>query len=351
MPRRLHFLATAFLPALFLVAPYVSAQSSEAPAQDAAKDTAVSASTAVSDTPQEGVATHAFKGPVYVKKGKKEEYVGPKDLVVLTPTPMLDEEGKQRLDPDGKPMFNPPVKQQRDKHGNPAFTPDGKPLLQTATVLGYDENGKKLHVEKIKKPKTTPVAISRGTFTVDGIVGKAELNYRIADLRFIYLYVPGIGVTIVSNHAFAGAKEQQKAFDGSTLTVRADEHILQLASDKQLLGKVPSSAFVAVNRDFKLPSRYPVVGYGETMLTPYAWPGSHANEQLAGVDAPPIPENLKPTMLMQPCAKGQMRMPAPPVLPGQVAPPQPCVSIAQAEAARKAQSTSSATASNGTVTP
>ena len=48
------------------------------------------------------------------KKGK-QEYTGPTTLVELPPTPMLDEEGNQRQDPDGKLMFNPPVKQQRDK--------------------------------------------------------------------------------------------------------------------------------------------------------------------------------------------------------------------------------------------
>jgi hypothetical protein len=63
----------------------------------------------------------------------------------VPPTPMLDEEGKQRQDPDGKLMFNPPVKQQRDKKGHPLFDAKGQPLMQTKDNLGYDENGKKLH--------------------------------------------------------------------------------------------------------------------------------------------------------------------------------------------------------------
>ncbi len=286
--------------------------------------------------PAKAPASEEKKSGLFSHKDK-EVYAGPTEVVVLPPSPMLDEEGKQRLDPDGKPMFNQPVKQQRDKKGHPLFDEKGKPVFQTETELGYDEHGKKLHAEKTKPPKMTPMSVARGTFTVDGVIGKAELNYDIADLKFLYLYVPGMGVTVVSNQPFPGSKEQKDAFDGNTLTVRADDHTLQLASDKRLLDKKPEPAYVLVNRDFKLPSRYPEVGYGATTKTPYSWPGSRANAQLTGVVAPPpVPRNLQPKLLMQPCPKGEMRMPTPAVLPGQTSPQQPCVPIAKAEAAQKA---------------
>src|SRR3984893_2106524 len=64
------------------------------------------------------------------KKGK-QEYTGPTTVVELPPTPMLDEEGKQRQDPDGKLMFNPPVRQQRDKKGHTLFDELGKPVMKT----------------------------------------------------------------------------------------------------------------------------------------------------------------------------------------------------------------------------
>src|SRR6202012_2819293 len=101
---------------------------------------------AVAQTPAAPEAKPEAEGPhpYYKKIEKKDVYVGPKDIVVLAPTPMLDEEGKQRLDPDGKPMFNAPVKQQRDKHGNPLWDEKLKPVFQTAKDLGYDENGKKI---------------------------------------------------------------------------------------------------------------------------------------------------------------------------------------------------------------
>jgi hypothetical protein len=154
------------------------------------------------------------------------------------------------------------------------------------------------------------------------------LNYDIADLKFIYLYAPVIGTVVVSNVPFEGAKEEANAFNANTLTVTVGDHILQVASDKRLLGKKPEAGYVLLDRDFKLPSKYPVVGYGSTLKAPYAWPGGRPNPVVeAAIMPPPIPENLRPVMLLSPCPVGQMRKPAPAVLPGQTAPEQPCVAI------------------------
>ncbi len=264
------------------------------------------------------------------EEAKKKIYTGPNTVIVLAPTPMLDEVGSQRLDPDGQPMFNPAVRQQRDKKGHPLFDDKGKrPVFQTATELGYDEKGKKLHVSKVKPPKMTPVTIARGTFTVDGMIGKAELNYNIPDFKFMYLYAPGIGTLVVSNEPFPGATLQKNAFNEKTLTVTTGDHHLQLASDNNLLGKKTLPAYVLLDRNFVLPTPYPVVGYGGLTKAPYVWPGSHENTELKGafVKPPPIPVNLQPVLLLTPCPAGQMRRAAPPVLPGEKTPPQPCIVI------------------------
>jgi hypothetical protein len=271
-------------------------------------------------------AAHAAKPK---SKGKKDEYTGPTTIVELAPTPMLDEEGKQRLDPDGKPMWNPPVKQQRDKKGHPLFDDSGKPVFQTKTDMGYDEHGKKIKVVKEKEPKKTPLSVDRGTMTVDGMTGKAALNYDIADLKYLYLYAPGIGVAVVSNEPFPGAVEQKNAFNDNTLTVTVAEHTLQLASEKKLLGKKPESAYVLIDRGFALPSRFPVMGYGSVRKAPYQWPGAKPNGHESDIAdfAPPPPADLLPKQLLSPCPAGQMRKTAPAALPGETAPPQPCVPI------------------------
>jgi hypothetical protein len=275
-----------------------------------------------------------------LKPKKNQPYTGPTTLVELPPTPMLDEEGAQRQDPDGHPMFNPPLKQQRDKQGHPLFA-DGKPVFQTRSNLGYDENGKKVHASKEKPPKVVSAAISRGTLTVDGMTGKAALNYDIKDLKYIYFYVPGIGITVVSNQPFPGAVEQKHAFDDKTLTVNVNDHTLQVSSDKRILGKAPESAFVRVDKNFIVPTRFPVMGYGPIRVAPYAWPGSRENAELKGaVEPPPLPENLRPAQLLQPCPVGQMRAAAGPALPGQPAPQRPCVAITKTETAKTTQTQS-----------
>ena len=255
---------------------------------------------------------------------KKAVYTGPNNVVELAPTPVLDEEGKQRLDPDGKPMFNQAVKQQRDKHGHPSFDSRGQPVMQTAKNLGYDESGKRIAISKQKPAKKTSVAISHGTLTVDGMIGKAALNYDIADLKYIYLYAPWAGMVVVSNASFPGATAQADAFNDKTLTVTVGEHTFQLYSDKSMLGRKPETAFVLVDRNFELPTRNPVMGYGATLKAPYVWPG--AKLAMATRSAPPIPVNLRPTLLLPPCPAGQMRMPGPPVLPGETR-DDPCVSM------------------------
>ncbi len=264
------------------------------------------------------------------KQGKpgKNAYTGPTATVSLPPTPMLDDEGRQRVDPDGKPMFNQPVQQLRDKKGHPVFDANGKPVFQTASNLGYDAKGKKIAVQKVKPPKMTPVSIVSGTLTVDGWTGKARMNYDIADLKFLYIYVPGIGTTIVSQSPFPGAKEQQGAFDGSSLRVTVDGHPIEVASEKRLLGEKAQSAWVMVDRDFMLPSKFPVFGYGSATKAPYSWPGSKQDAASAGdVHPPPLPADVMPTLLLSPCPAGTMRHAAPPALPGQKAPDQPCTPI------------------------
>jgi hypothetical protein len=178
------------------------------------------------------------------------------------------------------------------------------------------------------------------------MIAKAELNYNITDFRFIYMFAPAIGTVVVSNHPFPGATIQKDAFRSSpaprmsTLTVKVtvgeDEHTLELASENPIIARPghAESAYVLLDRDFMLPSRYPVVGYGKVDASPYQWPGGKPNGHLSArvvVDPlPKTPKNLLPTMLLSACPPGQMRLAAPPVLPGEVVPDQPCVSIALA---------------------
>lgn len=296
----------------------------------------------VSTSSQQGFVSDStatlIPSTVPAKSGKsKNEYTGPTTVIELAATPMIDREGRQRLDPNGKPMFNAAIRQMRDKKGHPVFEESGKPVFQTSTDLGYDERGKRIPVIKVKTPKTVALNIISGTFTVDGMPGRAALNYDIADLKYIYLYVPWIGTTIVSNVMFPGATEQPNAFNDRTLTVTVENHILEIDSDSRLLGKNPAPAYVLVDRDFQLPTKRPVVGYGPTLKAPYEWPGAKQTVVATGKTPPPVPANLRPTLLLSPCPAGQMRPVGPRPLPGEPALVEPCIPISQATAQVVAQ--------------
>jgi hypothetical protein len=159
---------------------------------------------------------------------------------------------------------------------------------------------KGLKVKKEKPPKTIHMEIEHGVLTVDGWTGKANLNFDIDDFQYFYMWAPGVGTVIVSNHPFPGAKIQYSAFDKNTLTVKLDDHQLQLTADHRILPGKPKEpqapAYVAVDPAFSpTSSKFPVFGYGLTNKAPYAWPGSLVDLR-ASKDAPPLPTEVQPTI-------------------------------------------------------
>jgi len=243
-----------------------------------------------------------------------------------------DQAGTPQLNDDGTPKL--------DAAGNPITTPAPPPPPPPCVPAKHHKCPKEKKKKKEKPPKVTPAQISRGIFTVDGVIGKAALNYSIPDLKFIYFYAPGIGAVVISDNRFAGAVEQKGAFSGHTLTVKvAGDHVMQLYSDDILLGKKavvgkeggknnkPESAFVLYNSSFTLPTRFPVVGYGNKPDPPYAWPGSKLNVTTKGIaaDAPAVPIVLTPKLAANPCPTGLVLINAlpPPPKDGSPAPPVP----------------------------
>jgi hypothetical protein len=130
--------------------------------------------------------------------------------------------------------------------------------------------------------------------TVDGWTAKADLNYSIPDIKFLYVWVPGTGTYVISNRAFSGATEVVDGFNGTMLTVTAHQHKVQVVSDKQLLPKKKESAFVAVDSGYKDTARAPRLGYGDTSAAPYAYPGSLVNT--SSTEEIPVPASMRPAV-------------------------------------------------------
>jgi hypothetical protein len=117
--------------------------------------------------------------------------------------------------------------------------------------------------------RTHPLTIRRGVLTVDGLTVKSGLSYRVADLRYMYVYVPGTGTTIISERPFGGAEEQRGAFRGRTLTVSAGGNRLQLTAANRM--RWSHSAFVRFEAGAGAGARTPQIGFGEAALAPAVW--------------------------------------------------------------------------------
>lgn len=170
--------------------------------------------------------------------------------------------------------------------------------------------------KEILHRKKIGMKIENGTLTVDGWTGKARLNYDISEVKFLYIYSPGIGTVIVSNQHFPNSMEQKNALNGKTLTATTpDGHMIQLTSDKVLVDKKSQSVFVATDAAYTLPVKYPTLGYGSIARAPYNWPGARPlSEQQKKQESkvPPLPKGMEARPMTLPCQK---------VAPGQLPTP------------------------------
>jgi len=239
------------------------------------------------------------------------------DAATPPPTAPAQPAGTPQLNDDGTPKL--------DAAGNVITEPAPPPPPPPCKPSKGHKCPKLKKKKKEKPPKVTPAIIARGILTVDGVIGRAALNYNIPDLKFIYIYAPGIGAVVISDNKFPGAVEQKNAFNGHSLKVKAGGHDMELYSDDILLGKKAvvgkggsekkaESAFVLYNATYTMPSRFPTVGYGNKPDPPYAWPGSKLNVTTKGIDAdaPAVPVALTPTLAKNPCPTGQVLINAPP---------------------------------------
>jgi hypothetical protein len=156
-----------------------------------------------------------------------------------------------------------------------------------------------------------------GILTVDGMVGKAQLNYHVGQ-SFLYFTVPGVGTAIVAQDRFMNALPQKGAFHGNTLTVQVNGHTVELTSASPLESKGVSEAWVSIDPLFGGGKVFPEMGFGNTIQRPYAWPGSKAERTSASADAPPLPASVRP----KPEVASAYSVTVPASAPGKGGPPQ-----------------------------
>lgn len=141
--------------------------------------------------------------------------------------------------------------------------------------------------------------IKNGTLTVDGMVAKVHMNYDINGSDFLYFYLPGGGTAIVALSRFPNAVLQKKAVNGSTITINGNGHIFQLTTDGKVFDDKHQDLWTRFDVGASALGRYPMVGFGNSLTAPFAWPASQppTRAQLSGdlaIVPPPVPVNLLP---------------------------------------------------------
>ena len=140
-------------------------------------------------------------------------------------------------------------------------------------------------------------SIRDGILTVDGMVGKAGMNYDIHN-GFLYFTIPGAGTAIVAQEHFTNSAPQQNAFKGNVLTINVQGHTVELTSNSPLVAGKISEAWVAFDPLYGANITFPQMGFGDTLARPYGWPGSkavaHKADAHALVTPPPLPKSVQP---------------------------------------------------------
>lgn len=202
------------------------------------------------------------------------------------------------------------LKLQGDEIVAPTLDANGKPV-ELAPCARKDKECQKKRKALLHRKKVG-MKIENGTLTVDGWTGKARLNYDISEVKFLYISIPGQGTVIASMEQFPNSQPQKSALEGKTLTIKTPgDHLVQIASDDNLVDKKDHVIYVAMDASFTMPGRFPTIGYGSSAKAPYNWPGVRPlreNESKISAKAPPLPAGM---------AISQMKLPCQKVLPGE----------------------------------
>ncbi len=143
--------------------------------------------------------------------------------------------------------------------------------------------------------------VRSGVYTVDGMVAKVQLNYDVNGVRFLYLFLPGVGTAVVSATPNPEAIATEAKLQDNELSFALGEHRFRLtgvalASDR---GSAPEHLYVWLDRAAWQLHSQPMVGFGDAVATPYVWPGALRVEEPKAVEdavaAPPVPLVLLPS--------------------------------------------------------
>jgi len=131
-------------------------------------------------------------------------------------------------------------------------------LMLSVGVVGGAERNNALHLKN-------------GKLTINDQQQPGTYSALVSDFKFLYFYVPGQGLFVVSNSQFDRAVEAGKVEDRE-LKFDISGINFKLVSTRPILGRSTQPVWVYYDPSFTLDVKSIMFGYGDSESAPYDWP-------------------------------------------------------------------------------
>ena len=142
-------------------------------------------------------------------------------------------------------------------------------MITTVTVVTAVASSATAQVSETEKQQRR-IHLQNGRLFVDDKLVHQGFSINKDHFRFLYFYLPGRGLFIVSDTQFEGASESG-SFNHSTLSFRVDGAEVRIESSSRILSS-SVAAWVKFDPSFKLDLKSVMLGYGDKESAPYDWP-------------------------------------------------------------------------------
>lgn len=126
--------------------------------------------------------------------------------------------------------------------------------------------------------ESTQLHLQNAKITINNQAQSGTYSAVLTNFNFLYFYVPGQGLFIVSNRQF-GRAVQAGTFENRQLQFEISGIDFKMTSSRTILGKSSQPLWVYYDPSFTLDVKSIMFGYGDLESAPYDWPkqiGKHS---------------------------------------------------------------------------
>lgn len=119
--------------------------------------------------------------------------------------------------------------------------------------------------------RSNPLHLKNGKITINDQQQPGTYSALVTGFKFLYFYVPGQGLFVISNSQFDRAVEAGK-FEDRQLEFDVSGINFKLVSSQRILGRATQPLWVYYDPGFTLDVKSIMFGYGDSESAPYDWP-------------------------------------------------------------------------------